>query len=302
MKKSTFMTLWFVVAALVTGCSSRQNQLTTPISVVAPTIVPLRDYKGGLKTVVVKVAGKEHLFLFDTGAGVAMITPKVATELGCSPHGRMTGFRIAGDRVDVRRCEKVALSLQGQTFHHETVGVFDLMKLLPPKWPELAGVIGLKTFHEQPITLDMKRKRLVIESPSSLRTRVSAAKPIKIRPSRQLGGESLDLMVALQSGKGLLWTLLDSGCLVRDFILAPHAAKVLDFDVNARGVAHQPAKNGHPESWTLPSASITPVGLAPLQGRAVVKDIIYDGVICANVMQEWTITLDLKRLRGWVKQ
>ena len=69
---------------------------------ISPVVIPLATYLGALPSLQVSIGGQQLTFLLDTGGGLTMLTPETAKALGCKSWGRLTGFRMRGDRLDTR--------------------------------------------------------------------------------------------------------------------------------------------------------------------------------------------------------
>lgn len=184
-------------------------------------VVPLLDYMGILSTVQVGIGDQILPFFFDTGGGLTVITPTVADRLGLRQFGRVTGFRMNGERLDLTRCDKTDLQIGSRKICTEPM-VFNLMSLLPEGLPEVYGVVSLHTFQDQAITLDLASVTIVIETEDSLPQTVKTKAPLSIRVARQAGGTSIALMVEVKAQTGTLWLEIDTGN-VGPVILAHHA-------------------------------------------------------------------------------
>jgi hypothetical protein len=226
-------------------------------------------------TVDVEIAGQTRPFLLDTGAGITVVTPEVARLAGCTPFGRGTGFRHSGERIDVPRCQTVPLRLGPLTLSPEA-GVMDLATL------GLQGVDGLVALQ----TLDLTGRRLILETPASLAQRVRGMKQLSVRPSRQVGGASLDYMVEVSAPRGNLWLELDSGNM-GPVLLSPHALEQLGVDI--------PDGESRPVTLGLR-------GLGPTELEAVRRDTIYDGLLNAVFFEGRLVTFDLPAGRLWVSE
>ncbi len=262
--------------------------------------IPLLDYREGLLAIDVDVADKTERFLFDTGAGVTTVSPEIAHRLGCTPAGRVTGFRMSAERLDLPTCRDVDLRLGADSFRHEIVSVLDVGKLLPPDWPKVAGVISLATLENRCVTLSLAERTLTVESTSTCAAKKREATAIRSRVARTSGGAAIGLFVAMGTPKHPQWFLLDSGN-VGATIVAPHAASFLNVDL-ARA-KHEPKSAERPESWQLSSVSIPMVHepRAPFAVDILVKDIIYDGALGTAYMGHWRYTIDLRTNGGiWV--
>jgi len=231
-------------------------------------------YQDLLPAVEVDVAGQTMDFLFDTGAGITVITPAVARLLGLTPSGRGTGFRKSGERIDAPRCDGVPLSLSNGIDLSANCLVLDLMELLPPGWPPLGGAIALNAFEGRAVrmsggrTLEMgPRQRLADELDG-----VDG----EARHVRQVGGLSLCVSVAV-GGPGItLWFVLDSGN-TGPTLIAPHAAALLGIERS-----HRPTE-----------ATIPLMGVGDVRTQVRVQDMIYDGLIGYPTMSQLDLVLDL---------
>ena len=192
-------------------------------------IIELKEQAGANTTVQVKIGDRTGVFLFDTGEGVTSITPEFAETLGCKPWGRISGFRMSGERLDMTRCDNLVLELGGLSLKAPIVGVFDLMRLLPDSPVRLFGAIGLDIFAGRALTLQSQRNRLIIESPASLAARISKAKEVPARLVRDVEGVALAVDVGVPTSKGLAWMELDSGN-GGTLVVAKHLAALFDLD------------------------------------------------------------------------
>ncbi|HSN86086.1 MAG TPA: hypothetical protein VL025_04975 [Thermoanaerobaculia bacterium] len=251
---------------------------------VSPTVLTLEPYFANLKTVNVRVGGETLPFLFDTGGGVSLITPDVAKVAGCEPFGRLTGFRASGERLDAQRCGPIELSLGAAdpVVLHGEVAFFDLASIMRGA-PPVGGVIALSSLDGRAFTLDLGGERLVIETPESLADRVRTMSPLTVRASRQAGGASLDLLLAVRTPQGPLWLEIDSGN-AGPVQLSPHALRQLGAGI----------PKGAPEK-----ISLDVLGLGPMEVGAVEKDLIYDGLLNAEFLKKLVLTVDLGSLRAW---
>src|ERR1700693_3581832 len=150
----------------------------------APLVVPLESYGESQKIIRAKINGREGAFLFDSGGGVTTVTPEFAKEIGRKPWGKIVGFRMTGQRLDMGRCDDVMLEIAGIREHLPIIAVFDLMSLLPPGASKLDGMIGLDAFANKSISIDLANQRIVIETPESLAARINRATEEAVRVVR----------------------------------------------------------------------------------------------------------------------
>lgn len=226
---------------------------------------------------------QEGRFLFDTGGGVTVVTPEFAEAIGCEPWGRITGFRMRGERLDLQRCDGVQLDFGTHRATVPTAGVWDFSEVLPPGAPPLQGSIALDAFAGQAITLDLAGNRLIVETPESLARRTADAIEVPVRFKREASGLALTVFVPVETARGRLWMQLDSGS-TGALAIAAHAAELLGLEqVDGRQQA----------TLQLP-------GGIELQGPAVVQDLIIDGNIGLPLLRQWVITFDLAHGRMWM--
>ena len=250
-----------------------------------PIIIPLSPYAGRLVTVRA-VAGSDTLrMLFDTGAGLTLVMPGVARRLGCTPSGRIVGHRMTGDRVEFTRCAGATLALEGLVVRHEPIGVFDLMALLPPELPRLDGVLSLATFAGQTLTLNLRCRLLLVESPASARTRTRGMHPLAARIATGASGGGLTVFVRAGTGPTPIWLELDSGNLDH-VLLSPHAAVALGLDTVVMG-----------DSAIVAPIPVTGLDATPM--RTALRALIHDGALNETWMAQGELTFDLASGLVW---
>lgn len=236
------------------------------------------------RTIPVEIAGKKRTALLDSGGGVTIISPKIAAELGCQPHGRLTAHRMTGEKVDMPICDDVKLVIGGRNITVPVAGVFDLSAFMPKDFTPLDGLVSLQTFEQVPVTFDMPNRVLVLENDESLAQRVAQSTPMEIRLSRPAAGVALDVFVSARAATGgeKVWLIIDTGN-DAPLILAPHAAKALGID------ASKPAA----------SLVLNVSGLGTQTLPATQRELIYDGNIGVPGLKGHVLTFDLERGRAW---
>lgn len=241
-----------------------------------PVVIRLNPYAGRLVTVPVVMEKHTLTFLLDTGGGQTLITPRVATLIGCAPSGRSVGFRMSGERVEFKHCGATRLEIGGRTFARAQIAVWDVMSVLPRELPPLDGVLALDVFEQQPFTLDLAGGSLTLESSASLKERQRGARTLKARVATGLSGAELTLFL-----QGRLdepgWFLFDSANL--DLVqAAPHLLR-------ATG----------PLPREIESASFALEGLPAGNLPVRVRDLIHDGALSESFLRGWAWTIDLAR-------
>ena len=281
-----------MTAALAAGITlSPASSAATPApGAASASMIKLGDFMGRTRSIEVTVGGQRGTFLLDTGGGVTFVTPDFARKIGCSPWGQISGFRLSGERLDMARCEGVAIGLQnGKTLPPATVGMFDLMSLFPPGTSAVDGSLALDALDGQMFTLDLRAGTLEFETSKSLAKHTVGAVEIPIRVSRHgASGHGLGIYARSRTAKGDLWFEVDSGS---------GAPVLLSNKVASEAGATDPAATkAQPFKLALSGKG----GDVSLDTRAIVRDMIHDGVVGMPVLVQWRLTLDLAHDRMWI--
>jgi hypothetical protein len=247
------------------------------------TTIPLSPYLAYQATIVASVNGKQGTFLFDTGEGVTAITPDFAHRIGCRSWGRITGFRMTGERLGSPHCDDLSLSVANHALPIPSAIVLDINSLLGPGLPHVDGSIGLDAFAGTAITI-VPRSCVILESPDSLARRTAAATPLPIRLVRDAEGVALSVDGAVSTSKGTAWMELDSGN-GGSVVISNDVAPALDIPAN-QAVAQI-------ASFRLANGIL-------VTEPARTRDLIMDGNIGARFLNSWNITLDLANPRAWL--
>lgn len=237
--------------------------------------IPLRPYFRGLRTVQVGSGPDTLELLFDTGGGHTLITPEVATRLGCRPFGRQIGHRMDGEPVEFQACDSASFMIGAWEVHHAPIAVFDVNALLPPPLPRLDGVLSLDTFRGQVITIDWPGSQLIIHAPEEGDVALSAH-GVPVRFATGDHGGSLTALVPVKGRRGMLWLLLDSGN-IAGTLLSPHVLR--DSLLLLRPDSTVVIDIGPRKNQVL-TVAITPINL--------------DGVLGTAWLREGPVTLDLR--------
>jgi hypothetical protein len=255
-----------------------------PAPPAKPVIIPLEPYLGVLWSFQGEVDGKPRRFLLDTAGGITVISQPFADAIGCKPWGRVTGFRMRGDRVDAPRCDDVGLTAAGVPLKAPTAGVIDFSTLLPKDAPPLDGSVALDAFAGRAVTLDLAGRRLIVETPDSLKVRARQGVEVPVRFSREAMGLALTPFVAAPTAKGQIWLELDCGS-TGALVIGKHVADLLGLD---------------PAVQKGQSVDMALVGGPKISGKVLVEDMILDGNIGVPALQQWVVTLDLANERAWI--
>ena len=232
------------------------------------------------------VNGHEGLFLLDTAGGLTVLSPSFAKAIGCIPWGRLSGFRMMGQRLDGPRCDGIDFQLVGHVFRAPVTLMFDVATLVAEDAAPVAGSIALDLFAGRTITVDIPGRRLIVESPASLERRIADARPLPVLLSRELQGRALSASLGVPTSKGMLWFELDTGNGGTILVSQPYASLV-GLDPQAEG----------PQSADFPVAP----GLRA-RGNAFTPDMILDGNLGMPFLRDKIITLDLQTGRLWIAE
>lgn len=270
------------LACMLLSCTITATHAGAPTS--AATTIRLEPYMGSTLAMRAEVNGHEGLFQFDTGGGVSIIGSDFAKTIGCTPWGRITGFRMTGERLDFKRCDHLQFKAADVRLKAPIVGVLDIMGMLPKGAPHLDGSLGLDIFAGRIITFDQSGQTLTIESADSLKTRIRHAKEVPVRIVRDAEGVALTVDVAVPTPLGMAWMELDSGN-AGVLVIAKHLASQLHLDSDKKG----------PQAVKFEIA-----GGIPVEGQGVTLDLIKDGNIGARFFKQWVWTVDLSTGRAWL--
>lgn len=155
------------------------------------------------------VNGVEGTFIFDTGAGLNMLTKNFADSVRDleKTDGFYTGHRATGEEVQVDIWKADHFAIDQYSLKDEFFSVYDI------DFP-LDGLVSLTVFKDVPVTIDYKNEELVVESEQSMEKRIEQAEtilPIQLSVDRgkTLGistyihlDNKLKLQVKLDSGAG----------------------------------------------------------------------------------------------------
>lgn len=165
---------------------------------------------------------------------------------------------------------------------HPEAAIMDVMALLKGA-PPIGGVVSLHTFQGGAFTLDLAANRLVVESRRSLAQRIAKAPQVSIRTSRQAGGATLDVFLAIDTPNDSIWLELDSGN-AGPVLLSPHALTQLGLSLSGEQPRH---------------VTLNVRGLGPTPLEVTAKDLIYDGLLNAAFLESVVLTIDLPTGRAW---
>ena len=182
------------------------------------TEIPLQDYFRTLKSVQVTIEGKPYTFLFDTGGGLTLISPEIARELDKEVYGNFVGFRMSGEKVASKLCDSLYIGIGGREFFHPYVGVFDIMSLLPADFQRVDGLISLKTFEHEKISLNLEKSQVIVETERSFSHRIRHMNEVPARFANGPCGRELNIFLGMER-------IITTGgfCLIQEILVRPNS-------------------------------------------------------------------------------
>ncbi|MBV9718309.1 MAG: hypothetical protein JOZ77_03260 [Candidatus Eremiobacteraeota bacterium] len=246
-------------------------------------ILPLRPYLKQQETIDATIDGVHGTFLFDTGEGVSAIGSDFARRIKCRPWGRITGFRMSGERAGYPHCDNLVLAANGITVSLPSAITLDVGDLIGANAPHIDGAIGLDAFAGLAITI-VPRGCIIVESRDSLAQRIISAQPLPIRIVRDAEGVALSVDGAVPTPDGIAWMELDSGN-GGSLVVGDHIAPLLGLKTDVAS----------PEPYSFKLAN----GIV-VSGPTRTRDLIMDGDIGARFLNDWNLTLDLAAGRAWL--
>jgi Aspartyl protease len=257
--------------------------------------VPIEIGPHGHIVVRVRVDNVEGRFILDTGAGINVITSKFAAKLNGikEEDGYFTGFRATGEALKLRLYEARQIVIGDLNLHDPTVTVLDA------DLGNVDGLISLTCFRNQPFTIDFARKKLYLETASSLgvRARTGQTVPLQLDDDR---GISLDMFTTVRVNDSLtLQISLDSGAGFNVFRFNSGFMKELGIDTSAATKYYKKSSLNEKITNTFYAAEVDKVSLLgahSVDARDVkasfLAGLIYDGITGINWLGK-RITIDI---------
>ena len=266
-------TILFIIYLSITNLIFAQNE------------IKLEEYFRGLKTIEVEIENETYNFLFDTGGGLTIVSPKVIEKVGRSAYGNFVGFRMSGEQVGWKLSDSLEIEIGGTIFFHNQVGIFDIMSLLPKEFEQIHGLISLKTFEKLIISLNLNENKLILETDRSFKKKI---KNMDLIPSRFANGPSgleLNIFLGTKSNNRLWWFLFDSGNIGQ--------AKISENIVKEWELLLE----GKESADNL--IQLFEVAGDSIEVPIVIDNIIYDGAFNFDLIQQSEFVISLKDEKIW---
>lgn len=179
-----------------------QNKLSKKIT------IPFELLGSGHILISAKVNNMEGKFIFDTGAGLNLLTKKFADKVTNlkKNDGFYTGHRTTGEAIVSDLWDSEALEIGSFTSKNQKFTTIDM------EFP-VDGLISLLPLKETPFTIDYKNKVLVLETEKSVKELVKSGTSLPIQISENLEktltfatyvkvNDQLTLQMNMDSGAG----------------------------------------------------------------------------------------------------
>ncbi len=255
----------------------------------AQDTIKLKPYIENMKTVDVFIEGKKYNFLFDTGGAETIISPEIANTIKKEIYGSTTGFRMSGEKIKAQKADGISLSIGNTKIFHPTVGVWDLMSILPKDFPKIDGVISLKSFAQTVLTVELSKNILIIENKNSAKKTLKGKSLLTTRFANGLEGGELNIFVGIPKQNKLYWFLFDSGN-SGPMLLSNESSKIWNLEKESQKDNYE----NNPELEFV-------IGDKNLKIKPFVRDIIYDGVLNFEAISRNIFTIDFKNKEVWIK-
>jgi len=259
--------------------------------------VPFTLTESGHILVKAKVNGVEGNFIFDTGAGLNLITKKFADKVNNlkKTDNFYTGHRATGEELQLDLWEVGILELGLFKSPNQTTTILDI------DFP-LDGLISLMPFKEAPITIDYQNKILKIESNKSLNQLVKKDNTIPIQLSDD-GEKALSIYTYVKlNNKLTLQVSLDSGAGFNVFRFNSRYMKALGIDsaqVESKYLKSEfKPEEGNNYYYTKLSNLATSNNKAKVNDFKItfIEGLIYEGITSTNWLGD-KITIDIQNKR-----
>lgn len=280
--KSLFLFLFIVLITLTSDAQS---------------FIPFELTSQGHIMVKAKINGVEGTFIFDTGAGLTLITKAFSDKIVklYKQDGSYTAFRATGEKLTADLYDAQSVAIGNFVENNPVLTIFDVN--LGP----IDGLISLMSFKEQPFTIDYTNKKIIFETDKSMSAIRKAGQniPLQLEESRDkaltiyayfIVNNKLTLQFSIDSGAGSNIYRINSRYISTLGIDTANASKIAipsEFNPKVKTIIYQASVK-----------SITAKASPAIQCRDVkasfIDGLIYDGIVSLNWIGK-QVTFDLKK-------
>jgi hypothetical protein len=268
-----------ILPVVVLGASSVAQAASAPP-------IRLDPFMGRALVVHAAINGHPGVFMFDSGGGVSNITPAFAAQIGCKPWGQISGFQMSGKRLDMQRCDNVTVQIGQHQARRETIGVFDMDKLLPTGSTErVDGTLGLDVFDGSAVRFSYAERTLTVLDEAAVASLSRNSKPMPLHVVRDAEGVALTVNLPIRTERGTAWFEMDSGNTSPYVLVGKHLADL--FNLKDDPKAQQTVKAELADG-------------SPIESSTKVLDLTLDGNLGTTFLSQYDVTIDLANQRAWV--
>ena len=161
------------------------------------------------------------------------------------------------------------------------------MSVLPKELPKIDGVISLKSFCNNILTIDLSKNILIVDNTTSSNKQIKGKTLLPGRFANGLDGGELNIFIGIPKDNLRYWFLFDTGN-IRSVILSPSCALLWDIKPNAKDSA-----------MTEDNFEFI-LGTNKLRTKAVSEEIIFDGILDYNTISKYIFTIDFRNKEVWI--
>lgn len=246
----------------------------------------------GLLMIPVSVGGDQTTpFVLDTGSGVSVLSQSLVDKLGGKATGRFTGFRLTGERIDLRLFTIPELRIGPVLQRNALVAGWDGMDKF-----HLAGMISLNFFRDHPFTLDFRSHQLVVETAAGLAVRQRHGSIVRVQMD-DMRGISIDLFAPFQLDGHAAQCEVDTGS--TGYVFASRYMSMLGLTAHSSGVQESDHTSILGKNEVRYRASASSLWLDDTQigtedkPSILFEDIIYDCNVGIDFWRNRVVTFDI---------
>lgn len=260
---------------------------------VAPVTLHFVVDTNDLIRVPVTVGDSSYSLIFDTGAGIDVLQPRLVAALHGVAVGWLDAFRMTGERLHLQlfRIPRIAVG----DFERRDVIVTAADFLEQAGIP---GILSLNGFRDRAVTIDLVRNELTVETTASLTGRRGATVPLR---ADDLRGLSLDTFADFGLGSERGQCSLDTGSqgpTLSTRLLSPLGIDSTGPDVRVRRSTTVAGATQIRYVARIPSIAVAAdSAIRQVTPTVTFSDIIYDCVIGLDFWKGRVLTIDVPRRR-----
>jgi hypothetical protein len=285
--------LAFLIISLVLPSCSHSPPRTTEIK---PSTIPFIYTENTFITIPVSINGTSpKKFIFDTGAGVNIISKRVCEIIQCQTTSHFTGKRMSGQEVKVAMTSVSSLEIEGLRRTNLPVGIFDMQALMPGT--DIEGVLSLAFFEHSGVTVDYKNKTINVETTASLNQIKKEGAVVPVHLDRQTPAIGILMPIILNDGQQIS-AEVDTGS--QALILHERYMKPLGVPRQGPNVKTKTGKDETGHTYTRYFSKIKGKVSIPKSEIFYVESIdvmfqkiIYDGLVGHYFLSNFTVTYNL---------